>query len=98
MFQYFFFSFWESCFCSFAIISSQANYYIGRASTLSIWGSWGGLLICPNNYWKRERERGSARAQSLHKLSQYDSWNGEWGSAGDALRTLWKEELPLSQR
>ena len=44
------------------------------------------------NYWvvpitigKSERFRETAGALFSYQLSQYDSWIGDWGTAGDAL-------------
>ena len=59
-------------------------------SQLPLYLGWVGV-----DYWyvpiiigERENDWRSAGAQLLHKLSQYGSWIGNWGTAGDALRCV----------
>jgi len=56
---------------------SQLSLYLGRIE-VNYW-------VVPITIGKSERFRETAGALFPYQLSQYDSWIGDWGTAGDAL-------------
>ena len=75
IFLYHLHCYWESCFSSFPILSSQFNYLVARVTTPPLFREcWGELLDCPNNYWEKKNLRETVEALFSYQLSQYDSW------------------------
>ena len=52
---------------------------------------WGELFVVPIIIGKRERFWEVIGALFSYLLSQYSSWIGNWGTAGDALRPILME-------
>ena len=85
--------YWGTCFCSLPITFAQSNYLIGRVTTPILFReSWGELLGCPNNYWKKGKILGDCSSTIF--LSTLPIWQLDW-RFGDCWRCSKKVSLKV---